>query len=214
MTRRTTAIIAMTAVGAIAVGSAAALGVSAAATAVPVDQAVEVPAAPQNFYGTTIVLPENIVAFHLDEAGQLVTTGDSSSLSTETVDSVSAQLAAAPANSVMYVDANSDRTDGLTTALATVTPTNGFIVGGTNEDLQAWLTGLFPGVEGTTASLPIEGVPNASFTYQQVDGELTWQITEYVFQYADATVSVRLATVDATGATRAQFDQMLSTMTR
>jgi len=62
MTRRTTAIIALTTVGAIAVGSAAALGVSAAATAVPVDQAVVVPAAPQNFYGTTIVLPENIVA--------------------------------------------------------------------------------------------------------------------------------------------------------
>jgi hypothetical protein len=214
MNRRTTTIVAIGTVAAIAAGSAAVLGVSADATAVPVqDQAVSVDGTQQSFYGTAILLPDNIAAFYLQD-DQLVPVGDVKDLSQATLDSIAAQLAAAPAQSVMYVDLNSEDADGLTTAIATVTPTDGMLIGSTNADLQQWLSGLFPTQNGTVASQDIANIPNASYTYTQAEGELTWQITEYVFQYADATVSVHLSTVDETGATQAQFDQMLGTMVR
>ncbi len=215
MNRRTTTIVAIGTVAAIAVGSAAVLGVSTSATAVPVqDQAVSVDGTQQSFFGTAIFLPNNIAAFHLDEGGQLVSVGDISDLSSSTLDSITAQLAAAPAQSVLYVDLNSEDADGLTTAIATVTPTDGMLIGSTNAEVQQWLAGLFPEQNGTVASQDIPNVPNASYTYTQAQDELTWQITEYVFQYGDATVSVHLSTVDETGAAQAQFDQMLSTMVR
>lgn len=217
MNRRITTTLAIGTIAAIAAGSAVVLGVSADATAVGTqDAAVAVEGTQQSFYGTAILLPTNIAAFSLQD-GELAAVGDVSNLSAETLDSISAQLAAAPAQSVMYVDVNSENSAGLTTAIATVTPTQGMLIGDTNEALQQWLVGLFPDQAGTVASQDIANIPNANYTYAQadaVDPELTWQITEYIYQYGDATVTVRLSTTDTTGATQAQFDQMLGTMVR
>ncbi len=215
MDRRRTTIVVVTGVGLLAASTAAFLAVPTTGTAVPVEEplAVESTGTQQEFWGTNVVLPEDYAAFYLSE-GALVSVGETKGIDTETLDSITAQLQAAPPQSVVYVDVDSLNADGLTTALATVTPTNGHTLGTTNEAIGQWLAGLFPDKEGTVASLDIPNVPNASLTYTETTGEVTWQVTEYVFQYADATVSVRLSTVDDSGETRAEFDQMMAGMTR
>lgn len=215
MDRQRTMIIAAVTLGAVAASTAAVLGVPAMGSAVPVEQPVSAQSVgtPASLYGTSVVLPEGIAAFSLDEAG-LVSVGDAGSLNQATLDGIEQQLADAPPQSVVYVHADSYREDGLTTALATVTPTNGLTLGSTNEAIGQWLAGVFPDTDGTLASLPVPNVPNASFSYTESSDEITWYVTEYVFQYADATVSVRLSTVDDGAGTRAGFDQMLAGMTR
>jgi hypothetical protein len=215
MDRRKTTIAAIVAASAVAAGSAVALGVPTQGAATEVDaQAVpEIVGTQVELFGTSVLLPDEYAAFSMED-GAMQSVGDADRLNQATLDAVEQQLAAAPAGSVVFVDLDSKREDGLTTALATVTPTNGLTLGSTNEQLQQWLTGLFPEAEGTAASLPMPNIPNASFTYTESVEDTTWQITEYVAQFADAAVSVRLSTVDATGETQAEFDQIVASMTR
>ena len=216
MNRRSATVVATVAVAALAAGSAAALGVSSQATATDVDAdtaAVALAGTQVELFGTTLLLPDYYAAFSMQD-GQMVSVGDAAGLSEETLASIEAQLTAAPAQSVVFVDLESTREDGLTTALATVTPTNGLTLGTTNEQLQQWLTSLFADQEGTVASQPIPDVPNASFTYTETIDELDWQVTEYVVQFSDAAVSVRLSAVDDSGQTQAEFDQIVASMSR
>ena len=216
MNRRSATVVATVAVAALAAGSAAALGVSSQATANDVDAdtaAVALAGTQVELFGTTLLLPDDYAAFSMQD-GQMVSVGDAAGLSEETLASIEAQLTAAPAQSVVFVDLESTREDGLTTALATVTPTNGLTLGTTNEQLQQWLTSLFADQEGTVASQPIPDVPNASFTYTETIDELDWQVTEYVVQFSDAAVSVRLSAVDDSGQTQAEFDQIVASMSR
>ena len=216
MNRRSATVVATVAVAALAAGSAAALGVSSQATATDVDAdtaAVALAGTQVELFGTTLLLPDDYAAFSMQD-GQMVSVGDAAGLSEETLASIEAQLTAAPAQSVVFVDLESTREDGLTTALATVTPTNGLTRGTTNEQLQQWLTSLFADQEGTVASQPIPDVPNASFTYTETIDELDWQVTEYVVQFSDAAVSVRLSAVDDSGQTQAEFDQIVASMSR
>ena len=104
MNRTATALIALATVGGIAAASAAVLGVSADATAVSVEQqAAEVAGTQANLFGTSILLPENVAAFYL-ENGQLTSVGNTDELSDDTLATITAQLTAAPAQSVLYVD--------------------------------------------------------------------------------------------------------------
>lgn len=215
MDRRKTTVIAVVAASAVVAGSAVALGVptQGAATEVAAPTAAELIGTPVEVFGTTVVLPDDYAAFSLQD-GAIQSAGDTGGLNQATFDAIEQQLTAAPPQSAVFVDLGSTREEGLTTALATVTPTNGLTLGSTNEQLQQWLTSLFSEVEGTAASLPMPNVPNASFTYTETVDETTWQVTEYVVQFADAAVSVRLSTVDATGETGADFDQIVASMTR
>jgi hypothetical protein len=215
MDRRKTTVIAVLTASAIAAGSAVALGVptQGAATEVEAQTAAELIGTPVELFGTTVVLPDDYAAFFLQD-GAMRSAGEAGGLNQATMDAIEQQLTAAEPQSVVFVDLGSTREEGLTTALATVTPTNGLTLGSTNEQLQQWLTSLFPEVEGTVASLPMPNIPNASFTYSETLDETDWQVTEYVAQFADAAVSVRLSTVDASGETRAAFDQIVASMTR
>lgn len=215
MDRRKTGFIALTATGVLAASAAVVLSVPTTGTLLAADENVAAQAiAPTNLWGTNVVLPEGYVAFYLDGAGTLASYGDTSDFDQTTLDGITAQLQAAPPMSALIVDTDSLDADGLTTVLTTVTPTNGMSIASTNEAMQQWLVALFPGVEGTVASQDIPNVPNASFTTTQTVDEVTWTVTDYVFQYGDATVSARLSTTDTTGETRAEVDQMLATQTR
>ena len=196
MNRRSTAIVAVVAASAVAASTAAvALAVPQQGSATEVAiEATEIPGTPVEVFGTSFLLPED--------------------LRETTMTSVEGQLAADGPQSIVFVDGSTARDDGLTTALVTVTPTNGLTLGTSNEQMQQWLTSLFPDHEGTVASLPVPEVPNASFTFTETTEEVTWQVTEYVFQYADAAVSVRFSTVDDTGEDRAEFDQIMASMAR
>lgn len=215
MDRRKTTIAAVIAASAVAAGSAVALGVPAqgAATDVDVQALPEFVGTPVELFGTSMLLPENYAAFSM-QGESMEVVGDAASLNQATLDAVERQLAAAPARSVVFVDLDSKREEGLTTALATVTPTKGLTLGSTNEQLQQWLAGLFPEAQGTATSVPMPNGPNASFTYTETVEDTTWQITEYVAQFADAAVSVRLSTVDASGEAQAEFDQIVASMSR
>ncbi len=214
MDRRKTAIIAAVTLGAAAATTAAALGVSAAGSVEPTEQAITavLEGTQETLYYTNFTLPENYVAFAL-EGEELEVTGDAGDLNQATLDGIAEQLAAAVDRSIVLVDLDSTEAEGLTTALLSVTPTNGHTVATSNENMQQWLGELFPDHEGEIASLPT-ATPNADFTYLETDGELTWQVTEYVFQFEDATVSARLSTVDEPGQTKAEFDQLMASMTR
>lgn len=215
MDRRKTGIIALAATGVLAASAAIALNVPTSGTMVGSEQAATaLEAAPTDLYGTFYALNTQYVGFTLDEAGALVATGDTADFDQSILDGITAQLAAAPANSAVIVDTNSLESDGLTTVLTTVTPTNGMTLATTHEEMQAWLAGIFPGAEGTLTSQDVPNVPNAAFSYTQTADEITWTITEYVFQFGDATVSARLSTVDSAGETRTQIDQLLAGMTR
>lgn len=215
MNRRTTTIIAVGALGALGASAALLLAVPTNGTAVALDAPItlEETGTRDSFYGTAITIPEGYAAFYVTD-GALQSRGDITALDQETLDSILAQLNAAPANSVLFVDTDSLREDGMTTVLTTVTPTNGFTLGSSNEEIQQWLTSVFADTAGTVDSLSVENVPNASLSYEQTTGEITWQVTEYVFQFGDATVSARLSTVDDGGETRAEVDAMLASMTR
>jgi hypothetical protein len=215
MNRRTTAIVAVVAASAVAASTAAvALAVPQQDTATEaVAAAAEIPGTQVELFGTSFVLPEDYAAFYVQD-GTLQSAGDADGLPEATIESIQQQLAAAGPQGIVFVDRSTARDDGLTTALVTVTPTNGLTLGTSNEQMQQWLTSLFPDQEGTVASLPVPEVPNASFTFTETIDEVTWQVTEYVFQFEDAAVTVRFSTVDDTGEDRAEFDQIMAGMTR
>ena len=215
MNRRSTAIVAVVAASAVAASTAAvALAVPQQGTATEAAvEATEIPGTPVELFGTSFLLPDDYAALYLQD-GEMQSVGDADRLSETTMASIEEQLAAAGPQSIVFVDRSTARDDGLTTALVTVTPTNGLTLGTSNEQMQQWLTSLFPDQEGTVASQPVPEVPNASFTFTETTDEVAWQVTEYVFQYADAAVSVRFSTVDDTGEDRAEFDQIMASMSR
>ena len=217
MDRRKATIAAVTGAALLAAGAGVVLGVPAVGAAIPLGEpagdAVEEATSLKSFYGTAIDLPQDYAAFTVTD-GELVIVGDADGLSEEILVQIQAQLEAAPPQSVLYVDTESSGEEGLTTALATVTPTNGFTLGTTNEEIQQWLVGVFPESEATAESLDVPNVPNAHIAFTETDDEITWYITEQVFQYEDASVTVRTSTVDETGEAQAELDQMLSSMAR
>lgn len=215
MDRRKTGIIALAATGVLAASAAVALNVPTSGTMVATEEAAVAEAvAATNLHGTNYTLTEQYIAFTLDEAGALVATGDTAQFDQSILDGVTAQLAAAPAYSAVIVDTGSLDSDGLTTVLTTVTPTNGMTLTSTNEEMQQWLAGLFPGVEGTMTSQDVPNVPNAAFSYPQPADEISWTVTEYIYQFGDATVSARVSCADASGETQTAIDQLLAGITR
>ena len=215
MDRRKPSLVAATALGLAAASAALVLGVQT--TGLMVDAAPAEsgqPGTPTSLHGTKLVLPDGYVAFSLDGATLVPVGGDASKLDKATLDAIQQQLQASPAGTFIYVDLASLDEAGLTTAMATATPTNGVTVGATNEATQQWLGSLFPTSQGTLASAVMPGVPNASLSYAEAVGETGWQVTEYVFGFADATVSYRLSTVDDTGQARVEFEQMLASQSR
>ena len=100
MDRQRTMIIAAVTLGAVAASTAAVLGVPAMGSAVPVEQPVSAQSVgtPASLYGTSVVLPEGIAAFSLDESG-LVSVGDAGRLNQATMDGIEQQLADAPPQS-------------------------------------------------------------------------------------------------------------------
>jgi uncharacterized membrane protein len=222
MNRRRTAIIAIATASAVAASTAAvALAVPGQGTSTELTaEATEVPGTPAELLGTSFLLPEDYIAFALQD-GALTSVGAETELPEPILQSIEEQLAAAGPQSIVFVDSSTAREDGLTTALATVTPTNGLTLGTSNEQMQQWLASLFTDQGGTVASLPVPDVPNASLTFtetiaagEESTDEITWYVTEYVSQYADAAVSVRFSTVDDTGEDRAEFDTIMASMTR
>ncbi len=222
MNRRRTAIIAVATASVVAASTAAvALAVPGQGTATELTaEAAEVPGTPAELIGTSFLLPEHYIAFTLQD-GALTSVGAQAELPEAILESIEEQLAAAGGQSIVFVDSDTARADGLTTALATVTPTNGLTLGTSNEQMQQWLASLFADQGGEVASLPVPEVPNASLTFpetiatgEESTDEITWYVTEYVSQYADAAVSVRFSTVDETGEDRAEFDVIMASMTR
>lgn len=215
MDRRKTTLIALTATGVVAASAAVLLTVPTTGAIVPTEpEAAAAVVEPTDLWGTMYAMPEGYVSFYLDWAGDLQSYGDVSEFDETTLQGITDQLKAAPPQSALIVETASLDSDGLTTVLTTVTPTNGLTLATTNEEMQAWLVGLFPGVEGTPASLPVANVPNASFSYSQGTEELAWTVTEHVFQFGDATVSAIVSTTDATGQTATDVDAILASMTR
>ena len=222
MNRRRTAIIAVATASAVAASTAAvALAVPGQGTATELTaEAAEVPGTQAELIGTSFMLPEHYMAFTLQD-GALTSVGAEAELPEATLQSIEEQLVAAGEQSIVFVDSSTARGDGVTTALATVTPTNALTLGTSNEQMQQWLASLFTDSGGELASLPVPEVPNASLTYtetiatgEESTDEITWFVTEYVFQYADAAVSVQFLTVDDTGQDRAEFDTIVASMTR
>jgi len=217
MDRRKTTIIALTTTGVVAASAAVALAIPTTGAIVPTATDTEAAPAvvePTNLWGTLYTLPEGYVSFYLDEAGTLQSYGDTSEFDEATLQGITEQLAAAPAQSALLVDTASLETDGLTTILTTVTPTGGLTLATTNEEMQAWLVGLFPDVEGTPGSLPVENIPNASFTTTKAVDGLTWTVSEHVFQFGDATVTAIVSTSDTTGQSATAANDILAGMTR
>jgi hypothetical protein len=220
MNTRTKAIIAAAAAGTLVLGAVGATALAADAPDLEV-LAAERAAAPVsavNLWGTTYAIPENIVGFYFFE-DRFQHTGDVSDFDQSTLDAINAQVTAAPANTVVFVDRNSLGESGLTMAQTTVVPTTtdvgAFPMATTNEQAQAWLAAQFPEVEGAVASQPIALVANASFTYTQSTDGVDWTTTEYLFQFADAAVTVTLHTTGPeAGIARAQFEAMFAAMTR
>lgn len=214
MDRSKTLIAGLALTGVAAATSATVLGVPSIATMdqARTEAAIALPVA-TDLWGTIYQLPANYVSFYLNQ-GVLQHYGDISGFPEETLEAIAAQLQAAPERSALIVDTDSLGTEGLTTILTTVTPTNGMMIATTHEEMQQWLVGLFPGVEGSVSSQPIENRANAAFTHTVVDEERTWTVTEAIYQYADASVTVRVSTLDDTGEVAEEVAGILAGMTR
>jgi hypothetical protein len=220
MDTRTKAIIAGAVAGTVVIGAVgtAALAANGPDLEVLAAERAAVPTTPTNLWGTTYAMPETIVGFFILD-GQFQQTGDVSAFDEATLEAINVQLAAAPANTVVFVDTNSLDEDGLTLAQTTVVPTTtgvgAFPMATTNEAAQAWLAAQFPEVQGVVASQPIPNVANASFTTTKDTDGVSWTTTEYLFQFGDAAVTATLHTTGAEGEiARAQFEAMFASMTR
>lgn len=217
MNRRTKTITAATAGVALTLGV---VGTAVAVTnnndstpAVTVEEAVEIPTTTMAFFGTTMEVPANVVAFYLSDT--LQTAGDGSAITAETAADIQTQLEAAPEQSVLFLDTNSIESDGLSTALLTVTPTNGLNLGNTNDEIGAWMQGLFTDPNGTFGSWYIEAVPNAFFRTTQVTDDITWNVTDYLAQHPDAVLSLKASSTEENAeAFQAQIEAMITGFTR
>ena len=190
---------------------------------------------PASLWNTTMQLPSNYTAFFVADEFQAVVDGqiipvaeidfeaeDSAFPYTEEqVFQIEQQLQAAPSYSVLFVDDRSVDEAGLTTALSTVTPSNGLTLGDTNNHMTEFMQGQFAEQVGTHGNLYVEGVPHASFTYSQgtedSEGteEVQWEVSEHLLQYGDAMVSVRFTTEGEHAAEFTnEFNSFLTTWTR
>lgn len=213
-TRRNT-VVALATVAALTTGTAAIaiagpqfIGDDSSAT-----ESVELVGSPFEQYGMTFTLPEDYAAFTLAD-GELSSHGAEVELPAETLAVIEEELKVADAQSIVFVDTTTIYEDGLTTALATVIPTEEVKLGRSNAQMQSWLGSLFPEQEGTMDSLKVKQVPNANLSYVVADEDLSWQVTEYIFQYGNAAMSVRFTSVDDSGTDKDLFDQMMIATTR
>ena len=173
-------------------------------------------------WGTTMQMPDNMTAFFISpwnfEAisdGQRMPAASVIDYTEDQLAQIEQQLQAAPEASVLFVDDRSIEEAGLTTALSTVTPSNGLTLGYTNEDITRFMEGQFEGQEGTHGNLSVPATPHASFTFTQMSDKVEWQVTEHLVQYPDAMVSVRFTTEGEHAAEfTTEFNNFLSTWTR
>lgn len=217
MNRRTKTITAATAGVALTlgvVGTAVAMTNNEPAPVVTMEEAAQIPTTTMAFFGTTMEVPANLVAFFMTET-TLQTAGDGSAITPETAADIQAQLEAAPPQSVLFLDTNSIDSDGLSTALLTVTPTNGLNLGNTNDEIGAWMQGLFTDPNGSFGSWYIEAVPNAFFRTTQTSENITWSVTDYLAQHSDAVMSLKASSTEENAeAFQAQIEAMITSFAR